>query len=91
MRYSGISLGYQLAGVIGGGLTPVLATSLYAAFGKSYVPVAAFLIGMCVLSLACIYAYRGRQHIDDEEDSPELVSGVSGTRAAEPITKRQGA
>lgn len=81
VRYSGISLGYQLAGVVGGGLTPVIATSLYASFGRSYVPVALFLIVMSVISFVCVYAYRGRQHIDDEEThgSQNEVSGQAAS------------
>src|ERR1700730_2519174 len=37
LRYSGCSIGYQLASVIAGGPAPLIATALLAAFGSGYV------------------------------------------------------
>jgi hypothetical protein len=36
LRYSGASLGYQLASVIAGGPAPLIATALFATFGTGY-------------------------------------------------------
>ena len=36
LRYSGSSLGYQLASVIAGGPAPLIATALFAAYGSGY-------------------------------------------------------
>jgi metabolite-proton symporter len=36
LRYSGASLGYQLASVIAGGPAPLIATALFAAYGSGY-------------------------------------------------------
>jgi hypothetical protein len=50
LRYSGSSLGYQLASVIAGGPAPLIATWLFGAFHTSYA--IAIYIGICaVLSL----------------------------------------
>lgn len=57
VRYSGVSLGYQLGSLIGGGFTPIVATALYAEFGSlspvaSLVVVAAALTGVSILVLS---------------------------------------
>jgi hypothetical protein len=49
VRYSGVSLGYQLGSLIGGGFTPIIATALYAEFG-SFVPVALLVLVAAVLT-----------------------------------------
>ncbi|GAA4617275.1 MFS transporter [Saccharopolyspora hordei] len=49
-RYTGASLGYQLATVLGGGFTPVVLASLYASSGSSTVPVSGFIIALALLS-----------------------------------------
>ena len=51
-RYTGASLGYQIAGAIGGGFGPLIATSLLAAAGgaPNYVYVAVFMLVVCLLS-----------------------------------------
>src|SRR5690606_21942955 len=36
VRYSGVSVGYQLASVVAGGLAPVIAVALYTSFGTGY-------------------------------------------------------
>ncbi|MFI9813864.1 MFS transporter [Saccharothrix variisporea] len=53
VRYSGASLGYQLSAIVGGGLAPLIATSLYAATGTS-LSTAAYLAVICLISLVAI-------------------------------------
>ncbi|WP_309112848.1 MFS transporter [Saccharothrix sp.] len=50
VRYSGASLGYQFSAIFGGGLAPLIATSLYASTGTS-VSTALYLAAICVVSL----------------------------------------
>ena len=57
-RYTGISLSYQLASLIGAGFTPVILASLYAASGKDIGPVIWFIMGMCVISTVAIFLTR---------------------------------
>jgi metabolite-proton symporter len=53
LRYSGASMGYQLAGVFGGGIAPIVAISLVGAFGTAYA-VSVYVLAMVVLTLAAL-------------------------------------
>jgi metabolite-proton symporter len=50
LRYSGASLGYQLASVIAGGPAPLIATWLFATYGSAYA-IAVYILACSVLSL----------------------------------------
>lgn len=52
-RYTSISIAYQVAGAIFGGLSPIVCTALLAVTG-SIVPVAGLLMLMAVVSIACL-------------------------------------
>jgi MHS family shikimate/dehydroshikimate transporter-like MFS transporter len=56
VRYSGASLGYQLGAVFGGGLAPLIATSLQASFGGAIWPVCLYVIVLVVIALVCLAA-----------------------------------
>jgi MFS family permease len=51
LRYSGASLGYQLASVIAGGPAPLIATALFATYHTGYA-IAIYIAGCAVISLA---------------------------------------
>lgn len=57
VRYSGASLGYQLGAVVGGGLAPIIATALFAHYGST-IPIAIYLLGVCMISLVCVAMLR---------------------------------
>ncbi|MBS3647975.1 MHS family MFS transporter [Pseudaminobacter sp. 19-2017] len=62
LRYSGASLGYQLASVIAGGPAPLIAAWLFSTFGTAYA-VAFYILACSVLSLiatALMTDYTGR-------------------------------
>jgi hypothetical protein len=71
LRYSGSSLGYQLASVIAGGPAPLIATWLFAQYHSGYV--IALYIAACavvsVVSAAMMPDYTGRD-ISQEYDEP---------------------
>jgi MFS family permease len=50
LRYSGASLGYQLASVIAGGPAPLIATALFAAYHTGYA-ISIYIAGCAVISL----------------------------------------
>jgi MFS family permease len=50
LRYSGASLGYQLASIIAGGPAPIIATALFAAYHTGYA-IAIYIAGCAVISL----------------------------------------
>ena len=49
LRYSGSSLGYQLASIIAGGPAPIIATALFATYQSGYA-IAIFIAGCAVIS-----------------------------------------
>jgi MFS transporter, MHS family, shikimate and dehydroshikimate transport protein len=53
VRYSGASLGYQLASVFAGGFAPLIAAALLEATG--YAAVAAYMAGMAVITIVSTY------------------------------------
>ncbi|SEJ29507.1 MFS transporter [Pseudomonas sp. NFR16] len=53
IRYSGISVSVQLAGVLGGGFAPMIATQLLAMGGGEPHYVIAYLIAMALIALVC--------------------------------------
>ena len=53
VRYSGASLGYQLASVLAGGLAPFVATALLVRFG--YVGVAVYIVVMALITIVSVY------------------------------------
>ena len=62
LRYSGASLGYQLASVIAGGPAPLIATWLFATYGTSYA-IAVYILACAILSLiatALMHDYTGK-------------------------------
>jgi MHS family shikimate/dehydroshikimate transporter-like MFS transporter len=55
VRYSGASLGYQLASPLAGGLAPLIATALLDQSGGKPWPVAVYLIFMAVITLIAVW------------------------------------
>lgn len=55
VRYSGASLGYQLASPLAGGLAPLIATALLGWSGGDAAPIAWYLIGMAVITLVSVW------------------------------------
>jgi metabolite-proton symporter len=53
VRYSGVSVGYQLGAVLGGAFAPIIATALYGAFRTSDA-VSLYMIAVCVVSFAAV-------------------------------------
>jgi len=53
LRYSGASMGFQLAAVVAGGPAPMIATALLAATGSGYV-IALYIFGCAIVSIVTI-------------------------------------
>ncbi|HEX5564124.1 MAG TPA: MFS transporter [Sporosarcina sp.] len=62
VRYTGISLGYQIGAAVAGGTAPLVATALLVEFNNSYVPVALYIIFTAVVSLIAIWAVKDRKN-----------------------------
>jgi metabolite-proton symporter len=75
LRYSGSSLGYQLASVIAGGPAPLIATALFAAYGTGYA-IAIYIAACAVISLvaaALMPDYTGRDISKEYDELPRAT------------------
>jgi hypothetical protein len=69
LRYSGASLGYQLASVIAGGPAPIIATWLFATYGTPFA-IAGYILACAILTLiatAMMTEYAGKDIEGDYE------------------------
>jgi MFS family permease len=62
VRYTGVSLAFNMAGIIGGGLTPVAAQALAERGGL--LPVGGYLAVLSLLSLGALLAMRARPQVE---------------------------
>ena len=75
MRYSGVSLGYQVTSIIAGSLAPIIATTLLREF-NSWVPIAIYIAIACLITLFSVLTLRETKgvslHEVDAEDRRRL-------------------
>lgn len=64
LRYSGASLGYQLASVFAGGLSPLIATAMLARAGGRPTGIALYMIGLVLVTVVSV-ALAGETHRSD--------------------------
>jgi metabolite-proton symporter len=57
VRYSGASVGYQLASIAAGAVAPLIAVALLDAWGST-VPVSLYVLAMCLLTVVAVLAAR---------------------------------
>jgi MHS family shikimate/dehydroshikimate transporter-like MFS transporter len=78
VRYSGVSIGYQLASIIGGGLGPLIATYLVAAAGGSFWPVVVWMIALCLITLVSVLVaaetFRGGEFAAEQPGEGRTVA-----------------
>lgn len=55
VRYSGVSLGYNLASIFAGALSPLIATSLVAAYRPETWPISVYMIVLALITLVSVY------------------------------------
>jgi MFS family permease len=55
VRYSGVSLGYNLASIFAGALSPLIATGLLAAYAPATWPVSAYMIALALITIVSVY------------------------------------
>jgi MFS family permease len=76
MRYSGVSLGYQVTSIFAGSLAPSIAAALLKTYDSS-VPIALYLTGAAVITLVAVYFTRETKGIDlaaiDRADREQLA------------------
>ncbi|TFC19645.1 MFS transporter [Cryobacterium glucosi] len=57
MRYSGVSLGYQVTSILAGSLAPIIATALLQQY-KSWLPVAFYLVIACAITVVAVVTLK---------------------------------
>jgi len=67
LRYSGASMGYQLASVIAGGPAPLIAAALFAHYHSGYA-IAVYILGCSLVSLAATASLRDYTNKDISHD-----------------------
>ncbi|MBG6057834.1 MFS family permease [Cryobacterium sp. MP_M5] len=84
MRYSGVSLGYQVTSILAGSMAPIIATALLQQY-KSWLPVAFYLVIACAITVVAVVTLKETRGISlrevDAEDArrhglePATVAG----------------
>jgi MFS family permease len=78
MRYSGVSLGYQVTSIVAGSLAPIIAVKLLEIYDSS-VPIAVYLAVACAITLVAVLFTRETKGIDlkslDVADADEMADG----------------
>ena len=57
VRYSGVSIGYQLASILAGGLAPIIAVKLLKSYGSG-TPIAIYVAICAAISVVAVVSYR---------------------------------
>jgi hypothetical protein len=73
LRYSGASMGYQIAGVLGGGIAPLVSIALVSATGTPFA-VSFYVLAMVVLTLIALAVAPETARID-LRDEPAPARG----------------
>lgn len=72
VRYTGITLGYQIGSAIFSGTAPMIALALVAAFSGSWIPVAVYMTVVCAISFIAAWAVKfvvvEDDHVADDAD-----------------------
>ncbi|MFZ0578588.1 MAG: MFS transporter, partial [Psychrobacillus psychrotolerans] len=87
VRYTGVTLGYQIGAALAGGTAPLVAASLMLQFNGSYVPVAVYIMFTAVISLIAIWAVKDRSQENLDEESPLIKPGSKSIKVEKELSK----
>jgi metabolite-proton symporter len=79
LRYTGASMGYQLAGIIGGALAPIISTALLDRFNSS-LPVSLYVAATLAITIIAVLVAPETARIDlhaEEEADERQITGAS--------------
>ena len=77
LRYSGACMGYQIAGVLGGGIAPLVSIALAGATGTAFA-VSFYVLAMVVLTLIALWAAPETAWEDLHDHTPDRAHGRRG-------------
>ncbi|RFA11125.1 MFS transporter [Subtercola boreus] len=82
MRYSGVSLGYQVTSILAGSLAPIIAVALLQAYG-SWIPVALYILAACIITAITVLTLKETKGASlrriDADDAERFGLAVPGT------------
>jgi MFS family permease len=81
LRYSGASIGYQLASIIAGGPAPLIAVALFAAYHTGYA-VSGYILFCAVVSIIACALMRERAHVDIAQEYGEQEVDLATLRSS---------
>jgi MFS transporter, MHS family, shikimate and dehydroshikimate transport protein len=70
VRYSGVSLGYNMVGILGGAPAPIIATALIRWTGGGSWPVATYLAANSFVSLVAVYLASEKYRVEIHDRRP---------------------
>ncbi|WP_427006625.1 MFS transporter [Pseudarthrobacter sp. H2] len=82
MRYSGVSLGYQVTSIVAGSMAPIIATSLLGTF-KSSTPIALYLLAACAVTAVAVYFMKETRGISLQAVDAADAQGTADLAAAD--------
>ena len=87
MRYSGVSLGYQVTSIVAGSLAPIIAVGTAREIYDSWVPIALYLAGAAVITVIAALFTRETKGIDlvEVDRADARLLGESGGVANAPV------
>jgi metabolite-proton symporter len=84
VRYSGVSIGYQIGSVLGGAFAPIVATALYSGFGSSSA-VSFYIVAISAVSFVSVFLIIETYHGDTDERAD---SATAQTRTPSKLDSR---
>jgi len=81
LRYSGASIGYQMASIIAVGPAPLIAVALFAAYHTGYA-VSGYILFCAVVSIIACGLMRERAHVDIAEEYGEHEADLAALRSS---------
>jgi hypothetical protein len=83
VRYSGSSIGYQLASIVAGGPAPLIAAALLGAY-KSSLPIAFYILLCAAISLIATLLMPERAHKDISIEQEEALAAAAAIPGVAP-------
>ncbi|PFP24897.1 MFS transporter [Bacillus sp. AFS073361] len=74
VRYTGVTVGYQIGAALAGGTAPLIATALMNGFNNSWVPVAIYMMFIGLISLIAIFSAKETKDQDLEKENKKTES-----------------
>jgi MFS family permease len=73
LRYGGASMGYQIAGIFGGAIAPIVSIALVSAFGSAYA-VSFYVLAMLIITLIALKFAPETARVDLHDDHPDTAT-----------------